>query len=418
MRRVLVVISLLAKSATAQERMPGASLDDLVREALEHNPEIRAAWHRVEASRARASLAGALPDPVLTYGVINEGNPVPFQTLGRADFSEAYLGASQDVPYPGKRRLRREAAQEEAAAEEATYEGVRRRVAAEVAEAYYDLYATHAGLETVDESRQLLQELSRVANARLSVGQIAQQDAIDAQVELTRLDERTALLEQRRAIVEARLRSVLYRNAEDALGPPETAVLRPLTSSLNDLLARAEEAPLLKEKRQLVSEDEKKVNLARRDRLPDFGFSFVYHNRDGHFFRPFYTFGGTATIPNLHGRQRKAIEEAVADVESTRGAADAARAQVRYEVTEAYRMATTSEKLLRLYDEAILRQTHLSLDSAMAEYRVGKVDFLTLVSSWRRLLDYELTYQEQLADHEKALARLEIHVGSLTPVTH
>ena len=81
-------------------------------------------------------------------------------------------------------------------------------------------------------------------------------------------------------------------------------------------------------------------------------------------------------------------------------------------------MASTAEQLLRLYEDAILKQAQLSLDSAMAEYRVGKVDFLTLISSWRRLLDYELTYQEQLADHEKALARLEVHVGPLAATAH
>jgi hypothetical protein len=45
---------------------------------------------------------------------------------------------------------------------------------------------------------------------------------------------------------------------------------------------------------------------------------------------------------------------------------------------------------------------------------VGKAAFLTLVTSWRRLLDNELTYHEQMAEHEKAMARLSIHV--LLPV--
>jgi len=74
-------------------------------------------------------------------------------------------------------------------------------------------------------------------------------------------------------------------------------------------------------------------------------------------------------------------------------------------------MASTADHLLRLYDEGILKQARLSLDSAIAQYEVGKVDFLTLISSWRRLLDYNLAYHEQLAEHEKALARLAVHVS-------
>jgi hypothetical protein len=85
-------------------------------------------------------------------------------------------------------------------------------------------------------------------------------------------------------------------------------------------------------------------------------------------------------------------------------------------VTAAYQRAATASRLLRLYDEGILKQAHLSLDSAMAQYRVGRVDFLTLVTSWRRLLDYGLMYQEQLAEHEKALARMAVHVGPMAGV--
>ena len=107
---------------------------------------------------------------------------------------------------------------------------------------------------------------------------------------------------------------------------------------------------------------------------------------------------------SAHGRRPEPVCPA------TRGS-DAARAAVRYEVTDAHLLASTSDRLLRLYDEGLLKQARLALDSAIAQYQVGKVDFLTLISSWRRLLDYDLTYQEQLAEHEKAVARLAVHVG-------
>lgn len=401
-----------AMPSWAQDAPPPAplSLPDLVREALERNPEVQTAARMVEAKRARVPQAGALPDPMLMYGVMNEGRPVPFQTLGTAGFSEVYVGISQDVPYPGKRGLRAAAAREEAAAEEAVYEGVRRRVTADVSEAYYDLYAVHAALDIVEQNRQLLEGFTKVASTRFSVGQATQQDVLDAEVELSRLEERRSQLEERRAIIEARLASLLLRSGEEAVGRPGTVAETPLTAGLEELLTRAgEQSPLLRAKGRLVAGGERKLDLARREKLPDLGFSFTYHNRGR--IDPYYTFGGTVTLPNLHGRQKRAIEEAAADVAGARSGADAARAEVRYAVTEAYRMATTADRLLRLYDEGILKQARLSLDSAMAQYRVGRVDFLTLITSWRRLLDYDLMYHEQLAEHEKALARLAVHVG-------
>jgi outer membrane protein TolC len=159
----------------------------------------------------------------------------------------------------------------------------------------------------------------------------------------------------------------------------------------------------------MVDGGDRRVALARRERLPDLGVDLVYHNRGA--LDPYWTFGGTLTLPIYRGRkQNKAVEEAAAELEGAHSALDAARAMVRYEVTDAHLVVSTAERLLRLYDEGLLKQARLSLDSALAQYQVGKVDFLTLVTSWRRLLDYDLTYHEQLAEHEKALARLAVHV--------
>jgi outer membrane protein, heavy metal efflux system len=399
-----------APSAAQEPAAPALSLQELVRGALERNPEVQMAARAVESKRARIGQAGALPDPMVMYGVINEGRPIPFQTLGERDFSEVYVGVSQDFPYPGKRGLRTQVAQEEAAAEEAAYEAARRKVAADVADAYYDLYAVHAGLDVVEQNRQLLEQVTKVAATRFSVGQATQQDVLDAEVEMSRLEERRSQLEERRNVVEARLASLLFERSAAAWGRPGTVTETALSEGLEELLARAQEqSPILHSKGRLVASGERKLDLARRDKRPDLSFNFIYHNRGG--LDPYYTFGGTITLPNLHGKQNRAIEEAGADLAGSRSGADAARTEVRYAVTEAYRKATTASRLLRLYEEGILKQARLSLDSAMAQYRVGRVDFLTLIASWRRLLEYDLMYEEQLAEHEKALAHLAVHVG-------
>lgn len=407
----LAALSGAATPSAAQEPpAPAMSLQELVREALERNPDVQMAARAVESKRARVGQAGALPDPMVMYGVINEGRPIPFQTLGERDFSEVYVGVSQDFPYPGKRGLRTQAAQEEAAAEEAAYEGVRRKVVADVAEAYYDLYVVYAALDVVEQNRQLLEQFVKVASTRFSVGQATQQDVLEAEVEVSRLEERRSQLEERRAVAGARLTSLLFRASSTAWGRPGTVTETALSAGLEELLARAEQqSPILHSRGRLVASGERKLDLARRDKRPDLSFNFIYHNRGG--IDPYYTFGGTVTLPNLHGKQNHAVEEATADLAGSRTGTDAARTAVRYAVTEAYQRATTASRLLRLYDDGILKQASLSLDSAMAQYRVGRVDFLTLITSWRRLLDYGLMYQEQLAEHEKALARLAVHVG-------
>jgi len=411
MIRLAWLVPFLLVSQAAAMPPPEVSLPDLVREALVRNPEVQMARRMVEARRARVPQAGALPDPMLMYGVMNEGRPVPFQTLGTAGFSEVYVGVSQEIPYPGKRGLREKVAGEEASAAEWAYDAARRRVASEVAQAYYDLYAVHAALAIVERNFQLLDQLVKVARARYAVGQATQQDVLDADVELSRLEERRSLLVQRRGVVEASIARLLDRTEPSPLGPLAPLTKTPLALTLQEALTRADErSPVLKERASLVDAGGRKVDLARRERLPDLGVNFAYHNRGE--LDPYWTFGGTLSLPIYRGRkQDKAVEEAAADLGGARSALDAARAAVRYEVTDAHLLASTADRLLRLYDEGLLKQARLALDSAIAQYQVGKVDFLTLITSWRRLLDYDLTYQEQLAEHEKAVARLAVHVG-------
>ena len=263
MIRLAWLVPFLLVSQAAAMPPPEVSLPDLIREALERNPEVQMARRMVEARRARVPQAGALPDPMLMYGVMNEGRPVPFQTLGTAGFSEVYVGVSQEIPYPGKRGLREKVAGEEASAAEWAYDAARRRIAAEVAQAYYDLYAVHAAFAIVERNFQLLDQLVKVARARYAVGQATQQDVLDADVELSRLEERRSLLFQRRGVVEASIARLLDRREPSTLGAPAPVSKTPLALSLQEALTRADErSPVLKEQASLVDAGGRKVDLA------------------------------------------------------------------------------------------------------------------------------------------------------------
>jgi cobalt-zinc-cadmium efflux system outer membrane protein len=390
---------------------PQTALPELVREALARSPELGWARERVRAMRARVPQAGALPDPVLMSGVINEGRPVPFETLGTAEFSEVYLGFSQALPWPGKRGLREDVANEEAAAEEQGREVLRRRLIVQVAERYYELYAVRAARESVERNLALMDRLASVARERFAVGQGIQHDVLDADIELSRLEERRLLLEQREQVLGAAVARLVDRPEPIRFGslpPLERTPLR----ALQELLADAEEtAPALREHRQRVQAAAQRLELARKELMPDLGLELIYHGRGGKELDPFYTLGWTMTLPLYASRkQKQAIEEAAAELGAARSAAQGARAQVREEVTTAYLRVSSADRLLRVYDEGLLRQGRLALDSATAQYQVGRVDFQTLVLSWRRLLEDEIRYGEQLAGRESAAAQLALHV--------
>ena len=390
---------------------PPLRLAVLVADVLARNPDLAALEERIVAAEARVPQAGALPDPMLMYGVMNEGGPVPFQTLGEAGFSEVYVGFSQDFLYPGKRALRERVAAEDVEVERWSLEAARRRVVSVVKQMYFEVAGLQIAADVLERNRRSLEQLERIAAVRLAVGKTSQQDVLDAEVELSRIEERLSTLWRRALLSEASLRNVLGQKPDWTLPRLELATAPPPLPPLEELRrAAAETAPEVRGEERQVARAEAALALAHRELRPDPGATFTYHNRGG--LDPYWTLGGTIRIPLYAQRkQRRAIEESDAVFAASLHQLDARRLDAAFQVEDAYATASTALRLIALYDEAILKQARLAVDSARANYEVGKIDFLTTLTSWVRLRDYEVTYYERVVEYHQALARLEALTG-------
>ena len=75
-------------------------------------------------------------------------------------------------------------------------------------------------------------------------------------------------------------------------------------------------------------------------------------------------------------------------------------------------MAATATKLASLYRDTVLPQARLALESSMASYQTGAVDFLSVLTTFGMVLEYEMTYFEELAVFHTAASRLEEMTGT------
>src|SRR6516225_11057976 len=114
-------------------------LAKLIEEAERNNFQILAARHAWQAATHVPSQVSALPDPQFTVQQFAVGSPRPFAGFSNSDFAYIGLGVAQDLPYPGKLRLRGGIAQRDAAAEREHYEAVRRSVVEQLKAAYLKL---------------------------------------------------------------------------------------------------------------------------------------------------------------------------------------------------------------------------------------------------------------------------------------
>lgn len=369
------------------------------------NPEVKAARQRWEAALAVVPQVQSLPDPRLQLGY-QRMPMVPPVVEG------AVYGFGQDIPFPGKLGLRGEVAQREAERLEQEYRATRLRLIASLKEAYYNLHFVHKSIEIVESNKALLMQFEKTAKARYSVGQAAQQDVFRAQVEISRVLDRLAVLDQQKESLHAAINRLINRPPSDPLGTPEEIRTTILTIPLHELNRRAEAfSPALLATAKGIDRSERSVSLARRQYYPDFDITALGLRNDRINDNGYQVIVGIKIPLFYESKQKQGVREALAGLEGAREEFAATRQEVLFQVKDGFVQAQRAERLITILRDAIIPQATLGLQAAQAGYAVGKVDFLTLLNSLLTLQDSQLELHGEMVNHERALARLEAVTG-------
>src|SRR6476661_5602692 len=210
-------------------------LSAMLDEATRSNPDIQATRLGWQAATQIPSQVSTPPDPQITIQHFSVGSPRPFAGYSNSDFAYIGFGISQDLPYPGKLKLRGEAAQQEAAISRNKVETVRRSVLQQVKEAYYQIAYVQQTLEVLDRNGKLLEQVEKIADGRYRVGQGSQQDILKSQLERTKLLREVAHHHELMHSQQALLRKLLNRPPDSPDISTEQLVETPLVYTSDEL---------------------------------------------------------------------------------------------------------------------------------------------------------------------------------------
>jgi outer membrane protein TolC len=386
------------------------NIDALVTDALRDNPEILAAQKKYEAARQRPAQERSLPDPMFSLGWNSSGNPLPGAGLGTEPIANVGAMVSQEIPYPGKRRLRSAVAEKEADIEAQQFRAVELNIVSRVKQAYYRLQHAYAMLGVLTRNRDALRTLLRATEARYSVGKTAQADVFKAQTQLTVIEARIAQIERERIGREAEINALLNRRPGTPVSPPEEPHMMPIGFNIDELLARAREAaPALARDQKTMERAQTALNLARKDYYPDFTVSGGYYYMGA--MPPMYVFRADVKLPLRRAKTRAQITERSEEIAQTRYGYEATARDLEFRIKDEYTAADTAQKLLDLYERTVIPQARLAVESSLASYETGATDFLSVLSNHVAAFEYEMNYHEQMQEYHLALARLEELTG-------
>jgi outer membrane protein TolC len=383
----------------------------LVDEALRNNREILAAQKKYEAARQRPTQESSLPDPMVSLGYNSVGNPLPGAGLGSQVLANVGVMVAQEIPFPGKLKLKGDLAFTEAQAEFQQYQAVQLAVISRLKQAYYHLQYTYAATDLLVRDRDLLEKLLQVTEDRYSVGRAAQQDVFKAQTQTSIVETRLVKLEQERKSRCAEIDSILNRAVGTPVGRPEDVKPKELTATLEELLAAARRnSPMLGRDRKMIEHSELAVNMARKEYYPDVTLNAGYYNMGS--MPPMYEVRADVKVPIYFWRKQQAgVNEQVGNLSQTRRTYEATDQSLRYQIQDDFLMAQASAKLMRLYNQTVVPQANLALESSLSTYETGTVDFLSVLSNFTMVLDYEMNYYDEALNYALALSRLEEMTG-------
>ncbi|OHB70145.1 MAG: hypothetical protein A2W17_01010 [Planctomycetes bacterium RBG_16_41_13] len=382
----------------------------LIKEAMEHNPEIFAMRQRLNASRAKISQAKSLDDPMFRAGSFDMSNN-PFNINGQTGMLQQRYALSQKIPFPGKLDMKGKIATQESKMTEEDLLAKVQEITAMVKTAFYDLFYVNRAIAITEENRELLRKFAKIAETKYAVGKTSQRDVLSAQVELSTLTNELIVLNKEKESVIAMMNVLLDRHPQHPLGDPPLFEIHRLEVTLEGLESIAvNNRPELKKYDHAIKRNEAQLKLSKKDYyFTDFEPMVEYMQEDGN--PDTWASSISVNIPWLWPKNRARVKEANEDLSASRSEHRYINNKTLFEVKDYYVKLQSSESTVNLFKTGVIPQAEQSLKAAQIGYEADIIDFLSLIDSQRVLLNSKLHYYKSVVDYETNLANLERAVG-------
>ena len=238
--------------------------------------------------------------------------------------------------------------------------------------AYFDLILSIGQLEVSKQSLELARESLRQNERRVEVGTMAQIDILEAQAEVSRVEESVIIAEAGIKSAEDNLRTLILNPQQPdywtaRLVPTERPTLTPQPVDVEGAVAKAlaDRTDLAQIRKQLES-TQINIDFAHNQKLPDVNLIAAYNTVGvaGTQFR----FGGETFPPVVVDQTQRGFADALRDVFGNNFKTWSLQLQINYPIgTSAAEAGYASSRLQREQQQNTLRDTELNVTAQVRE---------------------------------------------------
>lgn len=406
-----VVLSMFsAQSLLAQERL---TLNIALDRAISRDAGIERYRHQANAALDLGLFTAQLPDPTLKLGARNL--PVDTFSLDQEPMTQLSVGLSQQFPAGESRAIASEIQSLKSDGLIARAELRRLEVINATRQAWFDTLYWHQVVDILNTDRTLFNQILYITESLYSLGKKQQQDVLRADLEISRLQERTIQahnqLRAANALVERWVGEPI--NSEQISRKVER--LPPLNLDPNDpnrvaqILAKH---PLFQLLDRQIEQSTGAVKLAEQSYKPSWGVDAAYGFRDGDNLdgsdrTDFFSVIVNVQLPVFTGkRQDKKVSSMRYEREAEQARyLDTLRQQTNKVIAGYIRWQQLSERLA-LYESSLIKQSQEQAQATLNAYQSGASDFAELMQAYLSDQSTQLDYQKLIVDQQKTLSQL------------
>jgi len=413
LRRLYLLALLIAEFATAAP----VTLPELLSEAFERNPDVRAAQLAWRASIDAIPEATSLPDPMIRFDYFGKNVET------RVGPQKSRVGVSQGFPFPGTLRQAGEVASRESRLQQLGYEIAVRDLIVDLKVSYFELWYLRGAATITQQNQDLLQHSLQLATARYATDKAKLLDVLKAQSQLAQLSYDLIVVRELQEIEQTKINALQDYPSDREVGD---LVFPELHSPQFDAAA-VEKAALAGRQEILMAQAkvgklEAAVDLASLKNRPTFGVNAMYIDTGEASFGNFpdsgkdpWLVGVTMSLPIWHDRNERRVAKAELVAESATLRQNGLENKTRVAVKSALFRLENARRLTQLYQRTLIPQAKAAMEVAEQWHDGDTPDlsgFLETQSVW---LNFNLAYLRALADYHQYLARLEGLVGGKLP---
>lgn len=391
------------------------TLQRLVDELRKHNPQLRATQGLATAAQYGVEPASAPDNPTFTM----TQSPVPGNPFALGASQGMTWSLSQNIYWPGKKRLAGEIAQTQANAAKLQAEALQVQLVGQLKTSWFAWQQNEAQLRLLEAQLERLDQIKRVTQTRYANNAAAYADYINAQINQASVKTQMLGLQAQSRSLTAQINSLIGR-------PPEVPLLL-ASEDFKSLLdapgldtfrqQALERNPQLKISRTAIEGAQRSVELAELGARPDFNVALLFNSAT-----PPWGFDNTesygmsvgVTFPLWYrSRERNLIDQAKAQLNAVRDADQSVLQQTLSSVETAYYQWVQSVEQVKLVEERIVEQSRVAYRLLLTNYGSGQAGFVDLMNAYTAMNNAEALNVQARSAAMQARIALDAATGAL-----